>query len=106
MFFFLCHGCFVGVHFQYHLHKLDSLLIFLLWFFLSSSSYVDFILNNLFPSLDFLHLCKIIIFKFIFCKLINVGYTLFNVISQNTVRSNLMLEIVRHDVNKMQIVRA
>jgi hypothetical protein len=50
-------------------------------------------------------LCKIIII-IIFCKLVYVGYTLFNVISQNIVRSNLMSEIVCRDVNRIQIVRA
>ncbi len=26
--FFLCHECFVEIHFQYHFYKVDSLLIF------------------------------------------------------------------------------
>ncbi len=74
-------------------------------FFFTNSSCVDFIINTISTSLDFLHLCKIIII-IIFCKLVYVGYTLFNVISQNIVRSNLMSEIVCRDVNRIQIVRA
>ncbi len=69
---------------------MDSLLIFLLSF-LSNLSYVDFTLNNLFASLDYLHSCKMLIFLInCYYKSINVGYTLFNIVSQNIVRSNLM----------------
>jgi len=68
-------------------------------FCLSNSGCVDYTLNNIFASLDYLHSSKILIFLiFVFYKLVNVGYTFFSVISQDIVRSNMMSKIVRHDV--------
>jgi hypothetical protein len=58
---------------------------------LSNPSCVDYTLNNLFAFLDYLHSCKMQ-FLFIYNKSINVGYTLFSVISQDIVKSNLMLK--------------
>ncbi len=63
----------------------DSLLIFLLSS-LSNLGCVYSTFNNVFTSFDFVHSCKMLIFKFLFCKSINVGYTSFSVISQDIVR--------------------
>jgi hypothetical protein len=63
----------------------DSLLIFLLSS-LSNSGCVDYTSNDLSASFDYLHSRKMLILKKINCKSINVGYTLFSVISQDIVR--------------------
>ncbi len=56
-------------------------------FSLSNSSCVDSTFNNLFAFLDFLHLCKMLIFIIIiFCKSVNVGHTFFSVVSQDIMR--------------------
>jgi hypothetical protein len=106
----LRHGCFVGVHFQYHLHKMNS------FFFLclkkkSDLGYVDSTFNNLSESIDFLHVCKMLIVLFIYIYIyiyiyisISVGYTLFS-FNQDIVRFDLMSKIVHHNVNKIQISR-
>jgi len=95
----LRHGCFVGVHFQYHLHKMNS------FFFLclkkkSDLGYVDSTFNNLSESIDFLHVCELLIVLFLFIYIsISVGYTLFS-FNQDIVRFDLMSKIVHHNVNK------